>query len=66
MFSDLLYYVPRTFNALDSSLQIAFYTLSVLLFALFLWRLVRFTILPAFRPDEPKELPYWIPCEFSY
>ncbi|MCJ1377230.1 hypothetical protein MMC17_000322 [Xylographa soralifera] len=29
--------------------------------SLLLWRLWRFTLLPAFVPDEPKELPYWIP-----
>lgn len=29
------------------------------------WRLLRFTILPAFYPDDPKELPYWIPCKLS-
>lgn len=28
-----------------------------------LWRLWTFTILPAFRPDEPKQVPYLIPCE---
>lgn len=27
------------------------------------WRIWKFTILPAIRPLEPKELPYWIPCE---
>ncbi|KAL2808469.1 putative cytochrome P450 [Aspergillus granulosus] len=26
------------------------------------WRLWRFTIRPILHPDEPKELPYWIPC----
>lgn len=31
-----------------------------------LWRLWRFTIRPHLRPDEPKELPYWIPCECSH
>lgn len=25
------------------------------------WRIWRFTIRPSFRPNEPKELPYWIP-----
>lgn len=28
-----------------------------------LWRLWSFTVLPNFRPEEPKELPYWIPCK---
>ncbi|KAL3475751.1 putative cytochrome P450 [Aspergillus californicus] len=26
------------------------------------WRLWRFTIRPFLHPDEPKEVPYWIPC----
>lgn len=30
---------------------------------LLLWRLWMFTILPILRPNDPKELPYWIPCE---
>lgn len=29
---------------------------------LILWRIYRFNIVPLLRPDEPKELPYWIPC----
>ena len=29
---------------------------------LHLWRLWRFTARVYFRPDDPKELPYWIPC----
>lgn len=29
-----------------------------------LWRLWSFTVLPNFRPEEPKELPYLIPCKF--
>lgn len=27
------------------------------------WRLWRFTIEPTMKPTEPKELPYWLPCE---
>ena len=34
-------------------------TLSCLL--LFLWRLLRFSVLPIFRPEEPKEIPHWFP-----
>ncbi|KAL4862857.1 hypothetical protein BDV12DRAFT_190125 [Aspergillus spectabilis] len=26
------------------------------------WRLWRFTIGPSLHPDEPKEVPYWVPC----
>ena len=39
--------------------------LSVTLFSslttLLLWRLWTFTVLLAFYPDDPKELPYWVP-----
>ena len=28
---------------------------------LVLWRLWRFTLLPILRPNDPEELPYWIP-----
>ena len=28
-----------------------------------LWRLWRFEILPLIYPDDPKELPYWIPSK---
>ena len=27
------------------------------------WRTWRFTILPLLHPDEPLDLPYWIPCK---
>lgn len=27
-----------------------------------LWHLWKFNIRPHFYPDNPKELPYWIPC----
>ena len=29
---------------------------------LLLWRLWRFTIRPAMKPNQPRRLPYWIPC----
>jgi len=28
------------------------------------WRFWSFTIRPALYPDEPKQLPYWIPSEY--
>lgn len=28
-----------------------------------LWRFWSFTLLPYFRTEEPKDLPYWIPCK---
>ncbi|KAL4943638.1 hypothetical protein BDV06DRAFT_221090 [Aspergillus oleicola] len=30
-------------------------------FFLMIWRISRFTIIPRYYPDDPKELPYWIP-----
>ena len=29
------------------------------------WRIWSFTILPLLHPDEPKEIPYLIPCRLS-
>ncbi|KAH3961190.1 hypothetical protein HBI56_209870 [Parastagonospora nodorum] len=40
-----------------TAVRISFIALSLLLS----WRLWRFTIRPRLHPDEPKELPYWIP-----
>ena len=37
--------------------------LCILSTCLLLWRIWAFTVLPALQPDEPKELPYWVPCK---
>ena len=34
-----------------------------LLVSLLLWRVAKFTVLPLFYPNDPKQLPYWIPGE---
>ena len=34
-----------------------------LIISLLLWRLGKFVVLPLLYPDDPKELPYWIPGE---
>ena len=39
--------------------------LVVLSCALLSWRLWKFTITPHLRPDEPPELPYWVPCKWT-
>lgn len=44
-----------------SSYSIALVPLSLLL-CLLVWRLWRFTVLPMLHPNDPKELPYWMPC----
>lgn len=28
-----------------------------------IWRMWKFTILSALKPNEPKEIPYWVPCK---
>ena len=33
----------------------------ILIALLLLWRVWRFTLMPYWWPDEPKEIPYWIP-----
>lgn len=30
---------------------------------LLVWRVYKFHLRPTIRPEDPKELPYWIPCE---
>lgn len=37
--------------------------LAIVLVLFFAWRVWRFTIEPMMKPGEPRELPYWIPCE---
>ena len=61
------------FQPLIQSLPLAPYTakhvvLSCLVVGavLVLWRLWRFSILPLFYPDDPIEIPYWIPGMFLF
>jgi hypothetical protein len=42
------------------------YGAAIVVIALLLWRLWRFTLRPCFYVDDPKELPYWIPCKIPY
>lgn len=51
-------------NLTNTRLTSSIYVIAALsLFLLFLWRLLRFSILPMLRAEEPKEIPYWIPGE---
>ena len=50
-------------NETDGPLPVFIKLATALGGSILLWRLWRFTILPTFVPSEPKELPYWIPCE---
>ena len=34
--------------------------------ALLSWRVIKFTILPRWFKDDPKELPYWIPGKTQF
>lgn len=36
--------------------------LELLVLGLLVWRFWRFTVSPKIHPNDPKELPYWIPC----
>lgn len=29
------------------------------------WYFIKFTVIPLLRPNEPKELPYFVPCKLS-
>lgn len=45
----------------DSYYSTTAFSIVCFCFLLLLWRTWRFVILPALHPDDPKELPYWIP-----
>ena len=50
----------------DVGLTFSIYVIAALsLFLWFLWRLLRFSILPMLKPKEAKEIPYWIPGEMN-
>ena len=47
----------------DQATSYALWALLVVVAALLLWRLWTFTLHPLLNPLEPREVPYWIPCE---
>jgi hypothetical protein len=53
--------------ALEALVKDRFYlvVLGIAASSLAVWRIGRFTVLPIFYPDDPKELPYWIPGEYN-
>lgn len=54
----------------DTVVSVTSPLLSIILFSslaiLLLWRLWAFTVLPALYPDDPKELPYWMPGKLNF
>ncbi|KAF2679174.1 cytochrome P450 [Lentithecium fluviatile CBS 122367] len=42
-------------------IRVAAFIFALLGSALLIWRFLKFTVLPAMRPNLPKEYPYWIP-----
>lgn len=32
---------------------------------LLVWRLWKFSVVPALYPNDPKEFPYWMPCKIN-
>ena len=64
MSADLRHFtLPGGFASEASSLavQLLISTLLATMCALFVWRLWRFSLSPIFRPEEPREVPYWVP-----
>ena len=58
--------IPVSFALLSASFSQkhpVIYAVIVALLMLLLWRLWRFSIVPVLYPHDPKDLPYWIPCE---
>ena len=51
-------------NPMDGSLPSTVYAVAALpLLFLLLWRLWKFSLVTVFWPQEPKEIPYWVPGE---
>ena len=46
-------------------LILSFFAVITFVFLL-LWRFWAFTVVPLLYPNRPNEVPYWIPCEFSF
>ena len=57
--------LTNALRGLESLLPYPLQAIILLTGSLLLWRLWKFTILPLFEPNQPKRLPYWIPCEIS-
>ena len=60
------YSIPDLFHSTTETMYDASMLISStagLLLALLLWRFWKFHLKPAFHPEAPKELPYWIPCK---
>ena len=53
-------------SGLDPRLQYIMQITTAIAGLLLLWRLWKFTVIPLLKPDEPKILPYWIPCEHTW
>ena len=51
------------FHHADPFLQVSMVLLAAVVSMMILWRLWTFTVKPYWKPDEPRELPYWIPCK---
>ena len=49
-------------NSIYSTMFLPFFSLCL---SWLLWRFWRFVILPAFRPNDPKELPFLVPSKSS-
>ena len=56
-FYSLIYFILGTFQGLPNVAKLGL----MLGFSLLIWRVVKFTLLPFFRPNEPQEYPYWLP-----
>ena len=65
LWNHLIEIVNRYFLVADHRLTPALSTVVALASILCLWRFWRFSVRPYFYPNDPKELPSWIPCTYS-
>lgn len=59
--SQLLSIIQSRYEVADQGYLRVLYIIATLALLLLTWRIWTFTILPVLHPQEPKQLPYWIP-----
>lgn len=53
------------FLPFETSPWTLFFTPAIVLGIFLTWRIWRFSLAPIYSPNEPEQLPYWIPCTFA-
>ena len=58
--------IGTALSGFDRRLRYMLQNGTVVVGSLLLWPLWEFMVLPRLKPNEPKRLPNWIPCELQH